>query len=115
MVFGLEAASDVNATVAAAPLVELKYPAPVPSYSYNYKPIRKKIGDYMDEHVGIVRNTDGLVLTLAMVDTVIQNLKKYPNLTKNYYETLNLATTSKLITEQALARKESIGCHLRIK
>ncbi len=115
MVFGLEAASDVNATVAAAPLVELKYPAPVPSYSYNYKPIRKKIGDYMDEHVGIVRNTDGLILTLQMVDTVIQNLKKYPNLTKNYYETLNLATTSKLITEQALARKESIGCHLRIK
>ncbi|HAQ56904.1 MAG TPA: L-aspartate oxidase [Acholeplasmatales bacterium] len=115
MVFGLEAASDINAHAAAAPLVEVKYPAPVPSYSYNYKPIRKKIGDYMDEHVGIVRNTDGLVLTLQMVDTVLQNLKKYPNLTKNYYETLNLATTSKLITEQALARKESIGCHLRIK
>jgi len=115
MVFGLEAAGDINATASKEPLVELKYPAPVPSYSYNYKPIRKKIGDYMDEHVGIVRNTDGLILTLQMVDTVIQNLKKYPNLTKNYYETLNLATTSKLITEQAIARKESIGCHLRIK
>ncbi|MFA5006535.1 MAG: L-aspartate oxidase [Candidatus Izemoplasmatales bacterium] len=115
MVFGLEAAIDVNARASEAPIVEVGYPAAVPSYSYNYKPIRKKIGDYMDEHAGIVRNTDGLTLTLQMVETLIHNLKKYPNLTKAYYETLNLATTAKTIAEQALARKESIGCHLRIK
>jgi len=115
MVFGIEAAIDVNTAAKAEPIVETGIPAPVPSYSYNYKPIRKKIGDYMDEHVGIVRRTDGLQFTLHMLDTVIQNLRKYPNLTKYYYETLNLATTAKIITEQALARKDSIGCHLRIK
>ena len=85
-----------------------------PRYNYNYKPIRKKIGDYMDEHVGIVRNTEGLKLTLDVLDNIVQNLNKYPNSTKNYYETLNMATTAYLITKQALARKESIGCHLRI-
>ncbi|MFH0993417.1 MAG: FAD-binding protein, partial [bacterium] len=115
MVFGIEAAADVNRSIAATAIVEKPYPAPIPSYNYNYKPIRKKIGDYMDEHVGIVRNTDGLTLTLEMVNTIIRNLQKYPNLTKYYYETLNLATTAKIITEQALARKDSIGCHLRIK
>ena len=85
------------------------------NYKYNYKPIRKKIGDYMDEHVGIVRNTEGLTLTMNVLSDIVKNLLKYPNLTQNYYETLNLATTALLITEQALARKESIGCHLRIK
>ena len=84
-------------------------------YNYNYKPIRKKIGDYMDEHVGIVRNNDGLRLTYDVIGDIIKNLEKYPNLTKNYYETLNLATTAYLITEQALMRKESMGCHLLIK
>jgi L-aspartate oxidase len=69
----------------------------------------------MEEHVSIVRNTEGLTLTAEVLDTIYQNLIKYPNLTKTYFETLNLATTAKIITAQALARKESIGCHLRIK
>lgn len=85
------------------------------AYNYNYKPIRKKIGDYMDEHVGIVRNTEGLELTLNVLKDITDNLKKYPNMTKYYYETLNLATTAYLITKQALERKDSVGCHLRIK
>ena len=87
----------------------------LPSYNYNYKPIRKKIGDYMDEHVSIVRNTEGLSLTLKVLEDIYKNLVKYPNLTKTYYETLNLATTALLITKQALDRKDSLGCHLRIK
>jgi L-aspartate oxidase len=114
MVFGIEAAGDINDTAPMESFRETGFPAPVASYSYNYKPIRKKIGDYMDEHVGIVRRTDGLQMTKQMLDTVIRNLLKYPNQTKNYYETLNLATTARIITEQALERKESIGCHLRI-
>jgi L-aspartate oxidase len=69
----------------------------------------------MDEHVGIVRNTKGLSLTFDMIKNTVENMQKYPNMTKNYYETLNLATTALLITEQALNRKDSIGCHLRIK
>ncbi|MFW5795064.1 MAG: L-aspartate oxidase [Bacillota bacterium] len=86
----------------------------IESYKYNYKPIRKKIGDYMDEHVSIVRDKKGLELTLKTIQKIIDNLLKYPNITKNYFETLNLATTGYLITKQALARENSIGCHYRI-
>jgi len=83
-------------------------------YNYNYKPIRKKIGDYMDEHVSIVREHSGLQLTIEVIQKILKNLQKYPNQTKNYYETLNLASTAYLITKQALERVESIGCHYRI-
>jgi aspartate oxidase len=69
----------------------------------------------MDEHVGIVRNTDGLKLTYDVLKDIVKNLLKFPNLSQNYFETLNLATTAFLITKQALERKESIGCHLLIK
>ncbi|MDD3478512.1 MAG: hypothetical protein PHP32_06505 [Candidatus Izemoplasmatales bacterium] len=82
---------------------------------FNYKPIRKKIGDYMDEHVGIVRNTRGLQLTQSVLKQILSDLEKSPNLTRHYYETLNIATTALSITEAALQREESIGCHLRIK
>ncbi|MCK7488354.1 MAG: hypothetical protein MZU97_24795 [Bacillus subtilis] len=69
----------------------------------------------MDNYVGIVRNAEGLKLTTEILNKDYQNLLKYPNYTVSYFETLNLVTTAKLIAEQALARKESIGCHLRIK
>lgn len=115
LVFAKTCANDIISSISSdnwfkeIELIEL------PNYNYNYKPIRKKIGDYMDEHVGIVRNTDGLKLTFDVVKDIVKNLLKYPNLTQNYYETLNLATTAYLITKQALEREESIGCHLRIK
>ncbi len=115
LVFAITCANDIINTIDSdtwfteIELIEL------PNYNYNYKPIRKKIGDYMDEHAGIVRNTDGLKLTYDVVKDIVKNLLKYPNLTQNYYETLNLATTAYLITQQALEREESIGCHLRIK
>jgi len=114
-VFGLAIAREIDRTIGEEEQRKVPFPQISSSYPYNYKPIRKKIGDYMDEHVHIVRNTQGMTLTLEVLDTIYRNLLKYPNLTKTYYETLNLVTTAKLITSQALARKESIGCHLRIK
>jgi L-aspartate oxidase len=84
------------------------------AHNFNYKPIRKKIGDLMDEHVGIVRTRKGLSQTLDILREIKSNLMKEPNLTRPYYETLNMVTTAMIINEQALERKESIGCHLRI-
>ncbi|MDD3126150.1 MAG: L-aspartate oxidase [Candidatus Izemoplasmatales bacterium] len=114
-VFGMAIAEEVDKTLPNVFISIIDYQKKLPSYNYNYKPIRRKIGNYMDEHVSIVRNTDGLKLTADVLDTIFNDLIKYPNLTKTYYETLNLATTAKIITAQALARKDSIGCHLRIK
>jgi L-aspartate oxidase len=115
VVFAIEIAKDINTTIESTELetnITKSYP---PKAEFNYKPIRKKIGDYMDEHVGIVRNTDGLTLALEVISKIYEDLLKFPNSTKYYYETLNLATTAKIITNAALERKVSIGCHLRIK
>ena len=115
VVFGLEIAKDINTTIENVNLdITEQYHFP-PTAQFNYKPIRKKIGDYMDEYVGIVRDTAGLTLALDVLTKIYEDLLKYPNTSKNYYETLNLAITAKIITEKALARKESVGCHLRIK
>ena len=115
VVFGLEIAKDINNTLSNTILNTAYQEAFPPTAQFNYKPIRKKIGDYMDEYVGIVRNTEGLMRALEVLTKIYEDLEKYPNTSRFYYETLNLATTAKIITEQALARKESVGCHLRIK
>ena len=115
LVFSNSAAEDINQTINNdyySDNFELKE---IANYNYNYKPIRKKIGDYMDEHVSIVRNEQGLKLTKKTLEQIKHNLEKYPNLTKYYYETLNMVQTALLITKSAIAREESIGCHLRIK
>ncbi len=114
LVFGYYSAKDINETISETEYIHDFHIKELPNYNYNYKPIRKKIGDYMDEHVSIVRNEQGLSLTKNVLDDIEKNLVKYPNLTKYYYETLNMAQTAKLITCSALERKESIGCHLRI-
>ncbi len=115
LVFSLAAAKDINQTIKPNGKEFNINLDNLPNYNYNYKPIRKKIGDYMDEHVSIVRNEQGLRLTEKTLHDIETNLIKYPNLTKYYYETLNMVQTARLITQSALARKESIGCHLRIK
>ena len=114
LVFSYFAAKDINETIDKTPFKEVILVKELPNYNYNYKPIRKKIGDYMDEHVSIVRNEQGLKLTEKVLGDIEANLSKYPNLTKYYYETINMVQTAILITKAALKRKESIGCHLRI-
>lgn len=115
VVFGLSAAKHMNHLLDDIPLSTYGNKVPCKTYNYNYKPIRKKIGDYMDEHVGIVRNTNGLELTKTVLTQIYENLTKSPNLTRQYFETLNIVTTALCITESALKREDSIGCHLRIK
>jgi len=115
IVFALSASKQMNDYLPKTKLHTEAKMESLSQYNYNYKPIRKKIGDYMDEHVGIVRNTKGLTLTKSVLDQISRNLLKSPNLTRQYYETLNIVTTAQLITEAALRREESIGCHLRIE
>ena len=114
LVFASAAAKDINKSINNVTKSVDSTLEGVPNYNYNYKPIRKKIGDYMDEHVSIVRNEQGLSLTLKVLKDIEKNLLKYPNLTKYYFETLNMVQTAIIITESALNRKETKGCHLRI-
>lgn len=115
LVFSKAAAKDIDNTISDIEFTDESEIKELPNYNYNYKPIRKKIGDYMDEHVSIVRNEQGLTLTKNVLTDIENDLSKYPNLTKSYYETLNLAQTALLVTEAALKRKESLGCHSRIE
>ena len=114
LVFAMSASEHIHNNINKLVIAKSINLNDIDKYNYNYKPIRKKIGDYMDEHVSIVRDKFGLDLTLKTIQNIINNLLKFPNITKNYFETLNLATTALLITKQALAREKSIGCHYRI-
>jgi L-aspartate oxidase len=114
VVYGKSAAHKINSiidTISQGNQIEL---GELPNYNYNYKPLKKKIGDYMDEYVGIVRSEAGLLMAQEMLSNMKQNLLKAPNLTRYYYEALNMVTTALTITNQALARKVSIGCHFRL-
>ncbi len=115
LVFSYSAAININETIDENIQYNGLVVEELANYNYNYKPIRKKMGDYMDEHVSIVRNEQGLSLTKKVLSHIERNLKKYPNLTKSYYETLNMVQTALLITSSALDRKESLGCHSVIK
>ena len=81
---------------------------------YNYHPIREEIRDTMNKYVFIVRDTEGLHLAQSIINRHYKNLCKHPFTTVDYYRALNIATVAKLITDAAEARKDSIGCHLRI-
>ncbi len=82
---------------------------------YSYHNVREEIRNTMSQYVFIVRKTDELEMALKVINKHYDNLKKHPFTTVDYYRALNIATVAKEITESALARKESIGCHLRIE
>lgn len=81
---------------------------------YSYHNVREEIRNTMNLYVFVVRNTEGLNIAKQIIDRHYQNLLKHQFTTVDYYRALNIATVAKLITDAALARKESIGCHLRI-
>lgn len=81
------------------------------TYQYNYAPLRKKLGQIMDEHVGIVRTKEGLLTAKSTVKDMHRSLIKHPNHAIKYYETLNMVTVASQIIKDALKCKESLGCH----
>lgn len=84
------------------------------SNHFNYHSTRSEIRSMMNQYVFIVRNKEGLELAEKVINRHYNNLVKHPYTTIDYYRTLNIATVAKIIVDAALARKESIGCHLRI-
>lgn len=82
--------------------------------NYNYIPMKKKLGQIMDEYVGIVRSESGLHKALREVTNMERNLLQHPNNNKFYFEALNMVQTAGLIIKGAITRTKSIGCHYRI-
>jgi len=82
---------------------------------YSYHSIRTEIRHVMDQYVGVVRTTDGLMLAKGVIEKHYNNLIRFPFLTEDYYRALNITTVARLIVIAALSRTESIGCHYRIQ
>lgn len=113
IVFGKRIAKKINA-IEHKVIVSWDMEVDVAVNKYNYHPIREEIRDTMNKYVFIVRDTEGLHLAQSIINRHYKNLCKHPFTTVDYYRALNIATVAKLITDAAEARKESIGCHLRI-
>ena len=113
VVFGNRIAIDINNKITEKAVFDGHIES-YNSYKYNYKPIKRKLGQIMDEYVGIVRSESGLIFAKKLIEDMEKNLKKYPNNSKQYYEALNMVQTALIIINSSLFRKESIGCHYRI-
>ncbi|MDE7100262.1 MAG: hypothetical protein K2O05_00225, partial [Anaeroplasmataceae bacterium] len=81
---------------------------------YNFKDIRAEIRDVMSKDVFIVSKEENLILAKKLLSKHYENLKKINVFSRYYYETLNMVMVALLIIDQALDRKESIGCHFRL-
>lgn len=113
VVFGRRIANDIN----NKPLTKGHFIAEIKKYelrNFNYITMKKKLGQLMDEYVGIVRTEKGLTFAKSQVSEMHYKLTHYPNNNKFYYEALNMVQTALLIINGALERKDSVGCHYRI-
>lgn len=74
--------------------------------------IRKKIGEILWENVGIVRNESSLRMALQELETIRRDF--YTNENEYYSNRIkNTIEIAEMITESALLREESRGCHSR--
>ena len=113
IVFGRKIAIDINEQDLVRPNVKLEE-IDVCNKRYDFKAIRVEIRDVMEKYVGIVRSSEGLAFAKKIISKHYNNLSKSVVHSHYYYETLNMATTSLLIIDAAINRKESLGCHYRI-
>lgn len=113
VVFGRKIAEDINNSDLYIPELKLE-DVEICKKRYDFKAIRVEIRDVMEKYVGIVRSSEGLDLAKKIISKHFNNLSKTIVHSHYYYETLNMATTSLLIINAAINRKESIGCHYRI-
>jgi L-aspartate oxidase len=113
VVFGNRISIDINNKINTTTNHDVTFKQ-YETYNYNYIPMKKKLGMIMDEYVGIVRRVEGLETAQKQIKVMEEQLLKYPNNSKYFYEALNMVQTALIIIKSALERKESIGCHYRI-
>ncbi len=115
IVFGNRVAEDINKSKSTFGKIDVVLPDMVFTHKkYNFKDIRVEIRDVMSKYGFIVRKEDDLELAKKLLSKHYANLKKINVFSRYYYETLNMVTVALIIIEQALERKESIGCHFRL-
>ena len=115
IVFGGRVAEEINQEKDTFKKIDVVLPDMVfTNKKFNFKDIRVEIRDVMSKYVFIVRKEEDLLLAKKLLTKHYNNLKKINVFSRYYYETINMVTVALLIIEQALARKESVGCHFRL-
>ncbi|XMB67186.1 L-aspartate oxidase [Mycoplasmatota bacterium zrk1] len=109
IVFGNRIARDINSSKESIKEFE-KVQIPQ-NLNISYRPVKIEIAEIMDKYVGVIRTKDQLEIAKKIVKKHLENLKRNPNNSKNYYQVLNIATSAYLVIESAIARPKSIGCH----
>jgi L-aspartate oxidase len=67
----------------------------------------------MNDYCCVLRTTAGMEKALSEMTSILENMESEFTESREYLETLNIATIAKAILEAALARKESVGAHFR--
>ena len=110
LVFGKRIATDINENCNNE-IINLNYFYESSTSNDNFESLRNEIRQIMDKYVCIVRTAQGLQIAKDILTKHYHNIIKNKVISRYYYETLNMLTTALLITNQAINRKESIGCH----
>lgn len=76
--------------------------------------LRRKLRHIMWKDVGIIRSKKFLLEAMQTINALTDELQKIPARAQESLELNNMLTTAKLITEAALKRHESLGCHYRL-
>ncbi|MEG6614679.1 L-aspartate oxidase [Pseudoclostridium thermosuccinogenes] len=93
--------------------ISIKYSANRSEATVNADEVIRHIQKIMTEHVGIVRNREGLLLAKQEVGKYFDLIKNMKNSTLRDYEMQNIVLLATLIIESALEREESRGAHYR--
>jgi L-aspartate oxidase len=116
LVFGRRAAEDINKSLTGntPPVASAIPPIPVRNQSgLDYKAIRQRIKDLMNDYGYVTRNGKGLAYALEQLECILRELESVCDNTNAYLETLNIASVACAILAAALKRTESIGSHYR--
>lgn len=113
IVFGKRIANNINSNKIELETFPIEEPFTTTS-NFSYHNVRVDIRNIMDKYVGVVRTKEGLEIAFNIIDTHYSNITRHPFLTYDYFRALNVITVAKLITEAALKRDHSIGCHFRV-
>ncbi len=73
--------------------------------------LRRELRRVMWEKVGIVRSRKSLVEALRDINRLTDELQKIPVYAQESIELKNMLTAAHLITQAALKRRKSLGCH----
>lgn len=116
LVFGRRAAENINSSLGAglqnAPAEMPEMPERTAA-NIDYLATKEFIQQLMNDYGYVVRSKNGLNYAIGEVEALLQKLESVFEDSKEYVETLNIATIALAILKAALARKESIGAHYR--